>query len=214
MNYESLSLIFWGISIVILICGGMSVSVKSAGSKNVLLPSYLAAILFLESSSYYFAEYGSQKLNIFLFHLSGFVHFAFIALCYLFYFGHWSKLKYFTLIAIGFVLMLVGSFAYREPGAFHLYGNIFYNLAVMSFSFSYFMMLIAKGMKPRPFEFFLNAAVLLYFAYDAVISLSSNFLVNENLDLVAPFWLFRTLLLQLFYISLINFSWQIGKVPK
>lgn len=214
MNYDLLSKSLWAFSIAILICGSMATLLKGYGRKNLLLLSYLVAILLLEAISYYYSEFDSKRLNIFLFHLSGFVHFSFIALCYLWYFEREKRVKYAVLIGLGFVLMLITSSAYNGTADFHMYGNVLYNLAVISFSFSYFMILILKGIKPQRFELFLNGAILVYFSYDAIISLSSNFLVNEHLDLVAPFWLFRTVLLQLFYVSLINFSWQIGKVPK
>lgn len=214
MDYDVLSKSLWGFSIAILICGGMAILLKGHGRKNLLLLSYLVAILLLEAISYYYSEYTSKRLNIFLFHLSGFVHFSFIALCYLWYFEREKRIKYAVLVGLGFLLLLVTSSGYDGPANFHLYGNVLYNLAVISFSFSYFMMLILKGIKPPRFELFLNGTILVYFSYDAVISLSSNFLVNEHLNLVAPFWLFRTVLLQLFYVSLINFSWQIGKIPK
>lgn len=214
MNYEILSQILWILSIGILVCGSIAMIFWRFGKGNALLLSYLIAILLLEGASYYYAEYDSERLNIFLFHLSGFVHFSFIALCYLFYFEPNRRIKYFVLIGVGFALLLFSSTAYHGTASFHLYTNVFYSLAAMSFSFSYFMLLILRGTKPQAFELFLNGAVLVFFAYDAIISLSSNFLVNEHLNLVAPFWVLRTLLLQLFYVSLINFSWQIGKIQR
>lgn len=215
MDYNFLSRVLWVVSIGIVTCGGITILLKGYGRKNILLLFYLGAILLLEAVSYYYSEYNSKQLNIFLFHLSSFVHFFFIALCYYYYFERSRWLKYTVIISIGFILLLlINPMAYEGTQNFHLYTNVLYNLAVVAFSFLYFIGIVIKGIRPQPFELFFNSVVLVYFSYDAIISLSSNFLINEHLDLVAPFWLFRTLLLQLLYVSLINFSWQTGKIRK
>jgi hypothetical protein len=214
MDYNFLSRVLWVVSIGIVTCGSISIILKGYGRKNLLLLFYLSAILLLEGISYYYSEYNSRQLNIFLFHLSGFVHFFFITLCYYYYFDRGKKLVYILVLSIGFILLLVNSTAYNGTETFHLYTNVLYNLAVVALSFLYFIGIVINGIRPQKFELFFNSIVLIYFSYDAIISLSSNFLINEHLDLVAPFWLFRTLLLQLFYVSLINFAWQTGKILK
>lgn len=211
MDYEIISKTLWVCSITILITGVIAPLIKGYHDKYSLLPIYIIAILLLEFISYFYSDYHTTKFNIFLFHLSGFIHFFFIVLIQSSYFNRKARIKTILFILIGLLLLIPNLFVYDGVDNFQLYENIIYNLLIVSFSFSYFLFMILSGEKPKPLELFFNSAILVFFTFDAVISLSSNFLVNEHISLVAPIWLFRTFLLQIFYVSIINYSWQTGK---
>ncbi|MCJ8291042.1 MAG: hypothetical protein HRT58_14675 [Crocinitomicaceae bacterium] len=214
MNYELFFYLLWWISILLL-AGGLSFNLIRRGSKkNHLLIIYLFAIALLEGTSQYLSEYHKDEVNIYLFHFSGFLHFFFVVLWYHHYFKLTKRIKHLIILLVGTLFFFGNITPYGEILHFQIYANVLYNLVILSLGLSYYIQITLHGQRPDRHEHFFNIALLLYFSFDAIISISSNYLINEHLDLVAPFWLFRALLLQLFYLSLINSAWQVGKIPK
>lgn len=211
MRYETLSRILEISSIAILAVGVVSLLLKGTFKEHPLLFIYVLALILTELTAVYMSDFHSERANIFLLYFSGFIHFLGVILIVNEYFNP-DKRKYRLLfIPFGIVLLFQSFYSYSGFNSFQVYGNVLYNLIILSFSLSYFIRVLVRGINPKRHDLILNSTILIYFSFDSVISLSSNFLINEHLDLVAPFWLIRTVLLQLFYLSLIHFSWQIGK---
>lgn len=214
LGYEDLSRVLGFGSIVILLSGIIAALLKGKFKKDPLPFSYLVALILLELSALYLSDFHNDRVNIFLLYFSGFVHLLGVILIVDQYYNPEKSKVRLLLIPIGLILLFQSLYSYTGFYSFQVYGNVLYNLFILSFSLSYFIRVVLKGIKPQKHDLILNSAILLYFSFDSVISLSSNFLINEHLNLVAPFWLIRTALLQLFYLSLIHFSWQIGKTLK
>lgn len=60
----------------------------------------------------------------------------------------------------------------------------------------------------------LNSVFIGYFSINCLIFLSINFLVNESLDLVTPFWLLNAISVLFLYLFLTYMIWQHGKIQK
>ncbi|WP_196892245.1 hypothetical protein [Aureivirga marina] len=102
----------------------------------------------------------------------------------------------------------------KEVEDYHSFSVILFNLMIIGMSFLFFNDVIQGKIKLKKGATFFNITILSFYTTDTIISLASNYLINEHIDLVAPFWMFRAFLFQLIYISIIYFAWQNGKNQK
>lgn len=78
------------------------------------------------------------------------------------------------------------------------------------FAIAYFSNVISTG-KANKHEIRFNVISLFFFSVEAIVAITYNFLLTNYLDWVAPIWMFRMVLLIVFYITLIQFTWSLGK---
>lgn len=86
-----------------------------------------------------------------------------------------------------------------------------YSVGITFYSLFYFYKLVKNEIENKSYNTMLNYGVLSFFCLDACLSIASKFLTQETLIYVGWFWFVRVLLLQFFYITLINYLWKTGK---
>ncbi|WP_375560886.1 hypothetical protein ACE193_24840 [Bernardetia sp. OM2101] len=94
---------------------------------------------------------------------------------------------------------------------FNSYDRAIYSFAVMLLSMVDIYFMVGGKIKFSKSRMLLNNTVLVFFALDTLLAVSNNYLVSENIELVAWFWFLRALALQVYYISLIYYLQKDGK---
>lgn len=91
------------------------------------------------------------------------------------------------------------------------YSNIITDVIICSFAAVYFLYLFKNpGVDKNLLT--VNIFIFLFFSIESIISTTFNFLIHEHLQWVAPVWLFRGVLLWLFYLAFINLGWNTGRM--
>jgi len=110
---------------------------------------------------------------------------------------------------IGFIVLclinIILAVSYGGTDAYYWFARTLVNLIITAFSIIYFIKLYLEDMPHRHF-FFINVSIFLFFGIDLFLSLTFDFLFIESLYLVSAFWLFRAILMQFYYLSLIYFN--------
>lgn len=205
---DNIMLVLFYISIVLLTFGIISWGLKAFRYQIYCGFGYFLILLLFEIVSYLFSDN-----NLFLLSISSFANFAFLIY---FYFKHLLDIKFnkaIPIILLGIVPMIVSLVLGYNFQNFQSYDRALYSFAIMLLSLYYFYWLLNENKKASKESIILNSFVLLFFSIDTFLAVGTNYLVNENLMLVAWFWFFRAVFLQLYYGSLIYYSWQIGKTP-
>ncbi|WP_294296543.1 hypothetical protein [uncultured Chryseobacterium sp.] len=91
------------------------------------------------------------------------------------------------------------------------YSNIMTDILICSFAAVYFLYVFKNpGVDKNLLT--VNVFIFLFFSIESIISTTFSFLIHEHLQWVAPVWLFRGVLLWLFYIAFINLGWNTGRM--
>lgn len=148
--------------------------------------------------------------NYFLIPVSGYINY--IMLCYLYLILILqSDKRWLLFFLLGGILPVLPHLYYSyEQSEFHSYERVIYNICVIIFSLISFLRLVGHASADYKRILTLNTIVLLFLMIDLFLALGTNFLLNESLLMVAWFWLFRALFLQLYYLAILNFTWQLG----
>jgi len=194
------------ISIFLLICGIGTWGFKAFRHQMYCGLGYFLILLLFEIVSYLLS--GN---NLFMLSISSFVNFAFLTYFYCAYFFKKSIKKIIPIILIGTIPMIISLILGYSFQNFQSYDRALYSFAIMLLSLYYFYWILNENEKASRESIILNSFVLLFFSIDTFLAVGTNYLINENLMLVAWFWFFRAIFLQLYYGSLIYYSWQIGK---
>ncbi len=166
---------------------------------------YLGSILAIEM----IAMYG--KVNLFLFSISYYIHLFFLGYYILIHFFRWKKPIFFCISLLFLIPMTLSLIFNTEISSYQSYDRLFY-------IFSIIILLIATLFRFFDGKLILSnitittlLIILFYFGIDFIIALTTNYLINEHLNLVGWIWLFRAFCLLLFYITLVNLVWKTGK---
>jgi hypothetical protein len=97
---------------------------------------------------------------------------------------------------------------------FYAFSKVVADLAIILLCLRYYWSIL-KGEMPIDKELLLlNSVFIGYFSINSIIFLSINFLVNESIDLVIPFWILNALSALFLYLFLTYMIWQHGKIQK
>ncbi len=121
-----------------------------------------------------------------------------------------------TLVLMGIVYMLL-EIVYIDSGnetAFQPYSKIVASFLVVLMVLVYFFQNIDSEVKISRNKLYLNFTILVFFAFNLVLLLPLNFLINEGSDLSFSVLLVYLIVNLLFYSYLIYFIWKNGKNPK
>ncbi|SHJ62682.1 hypothetical protein SAMN04488508_11276 [Aquimarina spongiae] len=166
---------------------------------------YLVSILSIELVAIF------GKVNLFLFSVSYYIH--------LFYLGYYilvhlfrRKKRNFLYLSLLFIIPMLLSLGFnKEISSYQSYDRLLYILCII-------ILLIATLFRYFDGKLFLSnthitifLTILFYFGIDFIIALTTNYLINEHLNLVGWIWLFRAFCLLMFYAALVNLAWKTGK---
>jgi hypothetical protein len=187
------------VSIVILLCG---LIYRLFSSRKKKWPTtYLLLLLFFEVYPYILQYYNLPILSI-----SAFIHFAFLT--YFFYSDFFdSKHIYkYIILGLGISPLIILYPTMNSSRDYQAYSTFIYDFVIVICIFIFYLkkMKVPQNYDKR-IDRFINCA-LLYFSFDLFLSISSNYLVNESLILVAGFWFLRAILLQLYYVAIIRYE--------
>ncbi len=208
---EVLDMSMWvllGITFLVLGFGVLFLSVTESKFKKIPVIIYLGILLLIEMLSVVVF-----KDNLYLFSLSFFLHFSFLVFYYFrVMFKYENILFTVLLIGVGGVPMAVNLSVGYSTSSFQSYDRLLYDFIIMILSLSYFYVSLGRNDISKSSLVF-NGFVLAFFTIDIFLAAGTNYLINESLLLVAWFWFFRAILLQLYYCSLIYHTWKTGKIP-
>jgi len=197
-------------SISILFLGSLILIKKNFRKFKRPILCLIFTLLMIEAISLYInIKYGKTPNLIFIC-ISQFLSIAFLSYTYC---KELLKvnLRWFYLIPLTTIIILVTNvLQYKNLKELQFYSDIIGCLIILSLAGLYFINIIKNETSNR-LLFWFNSIVFLFFSIELIITLTLNFLVNAHLNWVAPIWIFRALVMQLFYLSLIYYGWKTGK---
>ncbi len=117
------------------------------------------------------------------------------------------KIGFYLLAILFFYLNVFSTGIVREYSG---YSYVLVCCILCGFAITYFSNVLNTGAANK-FEIRFNVITLFFFSVEALMAITYNFLIANYLDWVGPIWLFRVGLLIVFYITLIWFTWSLGK---
>jgi len=199
------------ISITILLVGVALLRNPDSSIQKIGL-GYLLCILAFETMGRVYPKLMNQS-NLFVLSLSSFVHFAFLGYLYGYYFYRIKLTTLAWIIGLGMLLALRNLNFLPEVSTFNTYDRAVYSFLMMLMALWTMYGLITRKLILSKRTISLNLAVFIFFTIDAFLALPTNYLVNTPKEVVVFFWLTRALALQAYYIVLIQYLWQTGKIP-
>lgn len=182
-----------------------------------LLIVYLAGALIMDLLFRYFGSYSHLKYNLFLFPIFGFFELAVLSVLYYKYIFKGISKSLLVFIVTMLLLIACEIFSINkllEIKTFYSFGKVIADVSIIWFCLLFYWQ-VFKGEIPVKSKYgTLNAAILIFFSINLVISLPLNFLVNEKLSVVIFFWVINLISVLLFYFFLIYLIWQDGKTRK
>lgn len=97
---------------------------------------------------------------------------------------------------------------------FHAYSKVITDIIVITYCLMYYFKILTGELSFSKELFLLNSSFVYYFSINVLIFLSVNFLINESLYLVTPFWMINALSALFLYNFLTYMIWQHGKSQK
>lgn len=180
-----------------------------------LIVAYILLAIGGDLTSTFFEKNGGY--NLFVIPIYSFLELTlFSSLYYLYFIKSKSKLLLgFTLLMHSLILLDIIFLAdFFNAKTFYAFGKVTTDLTIVIFCLVYYWKTI-KGDQPINKELFrLNSIFISYFLINLLIFLSINFLINESLHLVNPFWMLNALSALFLYLFLTYMIWQHGKTPK
>ncbi len=180
---------------------------KTKNSLAILL--LIAGSLIFELTDFIFRVFEVNISNHFNYLISELFLFVLITELYAVYFFKLSRSLRLGLYFLVSIVFIITGIVVGLSESYSVYSNIIINCVLCYFATVYFSGILRKG-KVETKALILNVSVYLFFAVDTIVSVTFKFLVSNHLNWVAPIWLFRGVLLLLFYLSLINFGWKTG----
>ena len=153
----------------------------------------------------------TQNSNLFLFSFSSFIHFYFLCFLYLVYFNKVDFKKYLMIVLLFVAPMVINTIINHSIASFNSYDRVIYSFSIMLLVLGDTYILFKGKTLYTRIRIILNNTVLIFFALDTFLAIPSNYLVNENMELVAWFWFLRAIILQVYYSILIYYLWKDGK---
>lgn len=175
-----------------------------------LLYFYVCLMAILNALSHWA---GAMGYNLFLMPISGLVTLFLFSRMYLQHFIQ-EKLRGFRvvmgLVQVGILCYFLYSSGQTQTTHFNALTVVFSYGAVVVLCFQYYIQIFQQRIEFDQGDFIFNAVVLVYFASSALFFITTNFLINEALHLVAPFWVAYGITTLLFYLYLTYKIWQHG----
>ncbi len=195
-------------SIFILLCGCIILSAAKSKKWNIIL--LITILLCFEFTTLIISFVNDLEPNILLIIFGQFFSLFFLSHIY-------CKeilainFKWFLVFATtAFLLLIFNAFYYTNLNDIQFYSDIIGCLIIIILSSLYFYSIIWKSNYNATY-FWFNCIVFLFFSVEVIIKLTFNFLINGHLNWVGPIWIFRGVLLQIFYLLLIYYGWKTGK---
>lgn len=204
---------------IVLLCGVLigGYFFKSLSQKNRLVFYFLISFLILDIISRNLMQWFRVESNLFLFSCAAFLEFILFTILYTKYFiTKQVPYLYQSLILIGTLLLvhLIGLTIKIDLKQFELFDRLLVDAIIMTLGMIHLYQTLGKLEKCIKAEQKLNVIILLYFTVDFFISLTINFMVNNDRSLVIYFWIVRLLFLIILYSFLILEIWKNGKQQK
>ena len=200
--FEKIIDVFSILNILILAIGFVLAVFKK---QTTITISYLISIVLIEL----IATYG--EVNLVLFSISYYLHLLYLGYYILVHLFRWKKRKFLYFSLLFTIPMLLSLGFNKEVSSYQSYDRLLYILCII-------ILLIVALFRYFDGRLFLSNAhitifliILFYFGIDFIIALTTNYLINEHLNLVGWIWLFRAFCLLLFYTALVNLTWKTGK---
>lgn len=155
--------------------------------------------------------------NLFLLPIYSFAELAIFSSIYLRFFlkGENLVLKGLLLFAHGLILLdflfLCDLF---NAETFYAFSKVVTDIAIVVLCLKYFSNILKEETLINKELLLLNSVFVGYFFINSITFLSANFLVNESLDLVTPFWVLNALSALFLYSFLTYMIWQHGRTQK
>lgn len=125
-------------------------------------------------------------------------------------FIHMPAYVKYVIYGLASILFIISSGWLDVMQQYGFYPNVIISCIICGLTILYFGEVIKKG-KVESKAFVFNIITFFFFAIETIISMTYNFLITNHLNWVAPIWLFRFILLIMFYISLIQVGWSMQK---
>lgn len=177
--------------------------------------SYIGISILIDILTAYFMK--STGYNLFLLPIYSFAELAIFSSIYLRFFlkGENLVLKGLLLLAHGLILLdflfLCDLF---NAKTFYAFSKVVADIAIVVLCLKYFSNILKEETLINKELLLLNSVFVGYFFINSITFLSANFLVNESLDLVTPFWVLNALSALFLYSFLTYMIWQHGRIQK
>lgn len=181
-----------------------------------LILGYFFLQLVVELTSRYFGFVNAAKNNLFLFSIVAILDVLFYTSLYYFFILQQKRVWLLGLIATGltFLIIIMSQKNSVPLSSFDSYEKVIADACVCLLAvISSFEMVTGKN-NIKTGIMRINAAVLLYFSLDILISLTSNFLINAGASFIIYFWLLRLILLLFLYSIFTTTLWHLGRNRK
>lgn len=187
--------------------------------KNLRTSSkYIFFYLIAAFSTYILSRYLENVMNnnLLLVPVFGFLELFFFSMIYHRFL--FKKTNYLFLSIVGFLLLLIIIDIFTcnpfNPEKFQSYGRVIDSLTLVSISIYFYWKVLKNDIEKDRNKLLLNGFVLLFFLLNSVWFLVINFLVNTSSEVMFPIWLVNAIAMPLFYLYLIFYLWQSGKIQK
>lgn len=188
---------------------------KSLSTHYKFINIYIWLGILIDLLTTYFMK--STGYNLFLLPIYSFAELAIFSSIYLRFFlkGENLVLKGLLLLAHSLILLdflfLCDLF---NAETFYAFSKVVADIAIVILCLKYFSNILKEETPIKKELLLLNSVFIGYFSINSIIFLSINFLVNESLDLVTPFWVLNALSALFLYSFLTYMIWQHGRIQK
>ncbi|WMX14695.1 MULTISPECIES: hypothetical protein [unclassified Aureispira] len=180
-----------------------------------LIGSYIGLSILVELLTTYFMS--STGYNLFLLPVYSFAELAIFSTIYLCFFFEEEKstLRNLLLLAHGLIILdILFLCDLFNAETFYAFSKVVADIAIILLCLRYYWTILKEKTPIDKERLLLNSMFIGYFSINSIIFLSINFLVNESLYLVTPFWMLNALSALLLYSFLTYMIWQHGKTQK
>jgi len=179
-----------------------------------LIGIYIGLSILVELLTTYFMR--STGYNLFLLPIYSFAELAIFSTIYLRFFLKGEKIIQGLLVLAHALILLDFLFLCDLFNAktFYAFSKVIADIAIVLLCLRYYWAILKEEMPIDKELLLLNSVFIGYFSINSIIFLSINFLVNESLNLVTPFWILNALSALFLYLFLTYMIWQHGKTPK
>lgn len=154
----------------------------------------------------------NSNLSLFSFYIL--IEYIFLAILYNYYLltRKYKLLIYLTLIGgVIIILLSLSKLAPIIPTQYQLYEGLVANFFTILFGLFLIYHILVDDLQTSSQLRTLNNIIILYAGIQFFMSLTVNFMVNMEVELVTTFWLIRLFAIIIFYSKLAHILWQPGR---
>lgn len=180
-----------------------------------LINSYIWLGILIDLLTTYFMN--KTGYNLFLLPIYSFAELAIFSTIYLRFFIKKKTFILKGLLALAHGLIILDFLLLCDlfnAKSFYAFSKVIADIAIILLCLRYYRMILKEEAPIDKELLLLNSVFIGYFSINSIIFLSINFLVNESLDLVTPFWVLNALSALFLYLFLTYMIWQHGKIQK